>query len=60
MGTLAIGISLIMAIYALFLHITFRYLFVDGNSRRSSPKGFVKKLKEFLRSMGPVKQLRKQ
>ncbi|MER3374632.1 MAG: hypothetical protein RIM83_08335 [Allomuricauda sp.] len=52
MGTLAIGISLIMVVYALFLHITYLYFFGNGSSRHISLNGFIKKFKGFLRSLG--------
>ncbi|WP_318345973.1 hypothetical protein [Flagellimonas baculiformis] len=51
MGKLAIGISLIMAIYALFLHITYLYFFGNGSSLHLSLNGFIKKFKGFLRSI---------
>lgn len=44
MGRLAIGISLITAIYALFLHFTFRYLLGNGNSKNAHLKGIVQSL----------------
>ena len=31
MGTLALGISMMLLVYALFLYITFRYLFDKEN-----------------------------
>ena len=42
MGKLAIGISLILAIYALFLHITNLYFFGNGSSRHLNLNGFKK------------------
>ena len=52
MGKLAIGISLIVAIYALLLHITNLYFLGNGSSRHLNLNGFIKKFKGFLRSIG--------
>lgn len=62
MGTFAIGISLIVAIYALFLHITYHYLLGSGNFKRQFLKDFfkkLKKLKEFPKSTDHMGRLQK-
>ncbi|HBU77724.1 MAG TPA: hypothetical protein DEF18_06445 [Muricauda sp.] len=69
MGTLAIGISLIMVIYALFLHITYHYILGNGNFKGLHLNHFFKKLKklrnlrklkEFLKSTNHMGRLQKQ
>ncbi|MBO0356263.1 hypothetical protein J0656_19755 [Muricauda ruestringensis] len=52
MGTLAIGISLIMVIYALFLHITYHYILGNGNFKGLHLNHFFKKLKKLRNLSG--------
>ncbi len=60
MGTLVIGITVMLFIYALFLHITCYYFLGNGNSRSLHLKDLVKKLKQFLKSMDHMEKLQKQ
>lgn len=57
METLAIGISMMLLIYAFFLYITHRYFFGNGNSRHLYLNDYIKKLKEFLESVGNLGKL---
>jgi hypothetical protein len=59
MGTLLIGISVMILIYAFFLHITYHYFLGSGNSKSLHFKGFIKKLKE-SKSMDHLGKLQKQ
>ncbi len=60
MGTLAIGISLIMAIYALFLRIIFHYFLGNGNFKGLHFEDLFKKLKESIRSLGLMGRLQRR
>ncbi len=60
MGTLAIGISVMLLVYAFFLYITFRYFMSNGNSKHSYLNDYIKKLKEFLEAIGNLSKLQKQ
>ena len=66
MGTLAIGISLIMVVYAFFLHITYHYILGNGNLKGPHFEDLfkklknLKKLKEFLKSTNHMGRLQKQ
>lgn len=59
MGTLAIGISLILVVYALFLHITHLYFLGNANCKGLYLKGIFKKLKEFLKSTNHMGRFQK-
>lgn len=60
MGTLALGISLMLLVYALFLYITFRYLFDKENSRQPFLNDSIKKIKKFVKIIGNHVKLQKQ
>ncbi|NAY93398.1 hypothetical protein GTQ34_15920 [Muricauda sp. JGD-17] len=60
MGTLAIGISVMLLVYAFFLYITFRYFFGNENSKHSYLNDYKKKIKEFVESLGNLGKLQKQ
>lgn len=52
MGTLALGISLIIGLYAIFLHVTYLYLFEKDTLKDLGLIALIKKSKTFLQTMG--------
>ena len=60
MGTLAIGISVMLLVYAFFLYVTFYYFLGDRDAKHSYLNDYIKKIKEFVESLGSFGKLQKQ
>ncbi len=60
METLAIGISVMLLVYAFFLYITFHYFLGNRNAKHTYLNDYIKKLREFVESMGNLGKMQKQ
>lgn len=60
METLVIGISVMLLVYAFFLYITFYYFLGDRNAKHTYLNDYIKKLKEFVGTIGNLGKLQKQ
>lgn len=60
METLVIGISVMLLVYAFFLYVTFYYFLGDRNAKHTYLNDYIKKLKEFVGTIGNLGKLQKQ